>query len=202
MRHRPRFALVLVALVGAAAGLVALVPGGGGQPGGTVRVPTSGHARACVATRAEFAATARQELVAPVQASVPVSVTKRSGNVAVTLSETIVERATASRAVEVRRASVANGRACARASTPDAARSAALTRAYQNALASARTRATAAASAGLRTYAAQQLTALLANARREAEARAQTATATVRASLARRALAQATARARAVAGGR
>src|SRR5207248_1803759 len=87
MRRRPPFALVLVALVAALAGAIALVSGTGGGDGGQPvgPVPTSRPARACITTHARATAIAKQTLRAPVAASVPASATGRTGKVTVTL---------------------------------------------------------------------------------------------------------------------
>jgi hypothetical protein len=147
-------------------------------------------------------ATVSQTLHAPVKVTVPVSVTERAsvGRAAVSasLSENVVESATATRTVEVRRGAVAARRACARASTSDAAHSIALNRAYRQALAAGKPQAKAAAEKALATYAVQQLQALRSETRTRLQAQAQTAAAAVRQTLARQALAQATARARAL----
>jgi hypothetical protein len=136
--------------------------------------------------------------------TVPVSVTERAtvghATVSATLSENVLERATATRAIEVSRTAVVARRACASGSTPRAARANALNRAYGKALAAARVQAHAAAQQALAGVAAQQLPALQGSARTALQARAQVAAASVRQALARQALAQATARASASGG--
>jgi hypothetical protein len=191
MRRRPPFALVLVAFVGALAAVIGLTStGGGGSTGTNPALPASGPARTCVTARAEAVATATKTLRAPVEARIPVSVTERGHGVAVTVGEEVVERAVATRVVEARRAAIARRRACATSPTPDAARSAALTRAYKKALQAARVRARALVTAGVQAFAAQELPALAASAQREVDARAQSAAAADRQTLASRAKAK------------
>ncbi len=195
-RRRPPFALVIVALVAVFAGLFVLISGGGGRSTGTVHIPDATSAKACVTARAEAPARARETLVAPVQASVPVAVTGTSGGVSIKLSETVVERATATRTIEVQRDAVVARRTCARASTTDAAHGSALARAYKKALAIARERARAAAAKAASTLATQQLPALRATADQEVQARARAAAAIIRKALTSRALAEARKQAR------
>jgi hypothetical protein len=190
MRRRPPFALVLVALVAAFGGLFALIATSG-SGGGAPVTATGGPARACATARAEAAATARQTLEAPVDASVPVSVTEHARRLTVTLSETVVERATATRTVDVRRGAVVSRRACAHAPTFDAAHGTALTRAYKEALAAARSKAHVAAVHAAKVFAARQLPILQADARRKLEAHAEATAASVRQRLLREARARA-----------
>jgi hypothetical protein len=114
----------------------------------------------------------------------------------VTLSENVVERAVGTRTLEARRTTVASGRACARGKTTEAARSAALTDAYKDALVAARARAGAGAAQTLRSLVAMQLAVLRAAARRQISARARLTAIAARRALAKRALAQAAARPR------
>jgi hypothetical protein len=118
--------------------------------------------------------------------------------VSASLSENVVEQATATRTIEVRRAAVVARRSCARGGTPEAARGNALNQAYADALAAARARAQALAQRELANLAPGQLAALQSSARKELEARAQAAAASVRRTLVRQALAQVNARARAL----
>jgi hypothetical protein len=197
LRRRPPFALVLVTLVAALGGAIALVSAGGSPrttPTPSTPRPTAG--RACVTARAQAAATARDTLRAPVTATVPVSVTERAGTASVTLSERIVERATATQPIEVRRSAVVARRACASGSTTDAARGNALNDGYRAALAAAREQAQTAANRALASFAAQQLPALQRSTRAALQAQAQTAADSARRTLARQALAEARAKAR------
>jgi hypothetical protein len=181
---------VLVALVAALGGALALIGGGGGHPGSHGPIRSSRPARVCVAARAEARAVATRVLRVPVSVTQPVSVTERAGSNAVTISEKVVERAVATRKLEVRQGAVGPGRACARRATSDEARGAALTRAYKRAQAAARARARRAAAASLHALATRQLPALVASARRALDARARSAANAVRRELVARARAQ------------
>src|SRR5438067_1868818 len=165
MRRGPPFALVLVALLAAAGGAIALISSGGSSSSTPApSTPSQGPASACVTTRVPAQATVSQTLQAPVTVTVPVSVTERvtlgGASVSATVSENVVERATGTRTIEVRRGAVVSRRACARGATTDAARGTALNRAYQEALAAAKLKARADAEKALAGYAAQQLPAL------------------------------------------
>lgn len=108
-----------------------------------------------------------------------------------TLSENVVERATATRTVQVRRGVVVSRRACARGSTSEAARGAALNRAYGQALAAAKQQAKTTAERAVAAYAAQQLPELQKSTRTTLEAKAQGAAAALRQTLAQQAMAEA-----------
>jgi hypothetical protein len=203
MGRRPPFALVLVALLAASGGAIALITAGGSSKSMPApSTPSQGATSACVTARAPAEATVTQMLRTPVTVTLPVSVTERASvghtTVSSTLSENIVESATATRTIEVHRGVVVARRACGRGSTSEAARSSALNRAYRQALAAAKVQARAAGEKALAAYATQQLRALQSETRTALEAKARIAAASARQTLARQAMAQATARARAL----
>jgi hypothetical protein len=181
---------VIVVFAAALGGALALMSGGGGQPHARGNALQHGHARSCTTARAEARAVASKVLRAPVSVTQPISVTVRSGAAAVTMSENVVERAVATRELDVRQGAVSASRACARGSTKDAARSAALTRAYKKALVAAHARADRGAAKAIQALAARELPALIASARRQLDARARRATRAARRELVARARAR------------
>ncbi len=139
-RRRPRFALVLSALLAAAALAIVLAGRGSTQRHSTSRPPTIGigAARACVRTGA--AATVEERSTIRLRATVeaPVSVTEQAtgpnGTVAVTRSEVLSATATATEPVAVKRTADDRARACANGESSTAAHTAALRLAYADAL--------------------------------------------------------------------
>lgn len=203
--RRLPFVVVFLAVVGLFVGAFLLISGGGGSGAGTGRATPSplgsGRGYACVTAPAEAQATAHSAVRAEVAGTAPVSVSERArvGTVVVTarLSERVVERALADRAVAVTRSAVTSARACAHGSTTDAARSAALTRAYRQALSAARAEAKARTISGVKAYVAELTPATVAAARSLADSKAAAAAATARPALALKALAAAQAQAKA-----
>ncbi|MBV9357633.1 MAG: hypothetical protein JO023_19150 [Chloroflexi bacterium] len=199
--------MAIAAVLGGAILLASGSSGGsGGSTGGAQTTPNlfgSGHARACVTSRAAATASAASAVRAQVSASAPVAVQERAQfggqTVTASLSENVVEQAVVSRPVEVRRTALAARSACARGGTADAARGAALTRAYKDARAAAHNLAQTQAASELKSVVAKLMPSTLAQARQLAASKAHAAAAAARPALAQQALAEARARARAAA---
>ncbi len=172
--RRPRFALVLTAIVGAAALVIALTTRS--SPTHTPPSVGIGPGRACVRSQAEARVTARSSIVITATSETPVSVTEEAGGangtIVVTRSETTVARVSATQPVAVARTELASGRACASGSSSTAARSLALRIAYTRALARAHASAEATAARALRTLERRLYPSVLAKARAAADARA------------------------------
>ncbi|MGN6170782.1 MAG: hypothetical protein ACTHQQ_21825 [Solirubrobacteraceae bacterium] len=193
-------------MIAAAMGAVFLVAGGGvgGGAGSAKRPPAptfagSGPARECVTGHAQFEAKRRTTIRIPVEAAAPISATARAtvGRVTVTatLSKRVVEHATATRKLFARQAAIASRRVCVRASTKQAAHTAALNKAYHSSLAAARAAANKAAAQSLAGLVAHVRPATQAAVERMVKARAARAAATAHEALAQEALAKATAKA-------
>ena len=199
--RRPRFALLLVALLLPVVILLLLLGRGRSQQGPTP--PTfigSGPARACATTSATARVTAKAPVSAVARVVLPVAVTETAsgsrGIVAVTRARAIDEQASASRVVSADQLERVKRRACARGSTSEAAHGQAFRRAYAFALAVARRRGSRVATSRVEAMVKQLQPAELTTARKIAQQRAVAAEPGVRATLSRQALAAAQNRAR------
>ena len=195
--RRPRFALVLTAIVGAAALVIVLTSRG--AP--THTPPSVGIApgRACVRSQAEARVTARSSIVVTTTSEAPVVVTEEAsgpnGTIVVTRSGSTAARVSASQPVAVTRTDVASAHACASGNSSTAARTLALRLAYPRALDRAHASAEAAAAQALRTLMRGLYPSVLARARGASDVRAQRLAVGVRGRLAAQAHAEAVKRA-------
>jgi hypothetical protein len=189
--RRPRFALVLTALLALAA-IAVLLAGRGSR-----KTPSSsvGPSRACVTSRAGAEVTARSHIVITATAQAPVSVTEQAigskGIATVTRTTVVSARVRATQPVAVRRGEVAAARSCAAGESPTAARTRGLRQAYARALARAHARASHSAALALRAAMRRLYPQVLAQARARAAARAHALALAARPSLAAQARAQA-----------
>jgi len=179
--RRPRFSLLLSALVGAAALAIVLV-GGGGPPtrhSGTrpPPIPSGGRARACITTQAGARYTAGTTVTATGEATVPerVSETAVGPRAAVTVARggSFTARVTARRHIEVTDRAIARARRCAAGNSPTAARGLAVRLAYAVARVRARRRAVSGAHRGLASLKRRVYPLVLVEARSAALRRAQ-----------------------------
>ena len=189
---RPRFAIVLTAIV-AAAGL-AIVLTARSSP----RKPPVvgfGPARARVSTTAAARVTARSSIVITATVTAPVTVTEQAtgpkGTAIVTRSGAATARAEATQPVAVVRTDLVTARACANGASGTAARAIALRLAYAHALARAHAAASRAAAQALKALERHRYPSVLARARETAAARARQLAIGAQASLAAQARAQA-----------
>ncbi len=193
--RRPRFGLVLIAVLLPVVVVLLVASRPLVRPPEMIR---SGPARACASARASAEARAQTTIQALAEARLPITVSERvrtaRGVVLATRSETIVDQARLKRQVVVERAALITRRACARGSTADSARSAALEHAYRAALRRARVEARAQARKELEALAAKLRASDLAQARKLASTKARAQAPAVRAQLAREDLALAAAR--------
>jgi hypothetical protein len=164
--RRPRFALVLVAIGIPIVALLAIGRRQSSQPKPAPDRP----ARACVTTRARAQTTLDKAVRVRARVSYPIAVTERARHglsiVTVTRSATIVEVARVDRPLKVTADAVIPGRACATGTSKTAARTLALQRAQQSALAGARKQSRAAAARRARELARSLQLAQLAQARK------------------------------------
>lgn len=195
---RPRFAILLVAVLALLAGALTLAHTGPQRLGPPSAIG-SRPARACETAQASAQRTAQATLRANAKAQLPVSVTERAevrGQLAVgRLSETIVERVELTEPLTVQRTAVIQRRACAAGQTVQAAKGQALTSAYRSALRAAQSAAAAEARRDANALVARMLAAELGSARELATYRARHAAKALQVRLARTAMAAARARA-------
>lgn len=201
--RRPRFSLLLSALVGLAALVIVLAGSGGPGTGhsGTrpTPIPSGGRARACVATEARSRHTAGTIVTAVGRATIPVRVSETvvgpRAAVTVTRGGSFTARVTARRHIAVRDQAVARARRCAAGTSPTAARGLALRQAYAVAQARARRNAVAGAHRGLGSLERRVYPLVQAEARSAAVRRAQASALAARPTLIRAARRQARRRA-------
>src|SRR5436305_4354723 len=142
--RRPRFALVLVAILLPVVALLLLLGRGRGPqtPAAPPTIIGSGPARSCATATARARVTVKAPVTAVARVVQPIAVTEtatgRHGTVAVTRTQAIAEQASASRVVSLSQLESVRRRACARGSTSDAAHAIAFNRAYATALGAAR----------------------------------------------------------------
>jgi hypothetical protein len=201
MRKRPPFALVLSLLVAAAAVAIVLAGQSGGHPATHTQPPTIGIGAtpACVTTRAVAQAEDRSAIVVTATAQAPVVVTERAsgprGIASVSRAEVATARILADQPVVVRRAAVAQARACANSNSFGGGRTAALREAYALALSAAHAQAVRDAAGELAAVVRKQYPSVLTQARTRAEARARQLAVAAEARLSAEARAQARQRA-------
>jgi hypothetical protein len=201
--RRPRFSLLLSALVGAAA--LAIVLAGNGGPGtgrsGTHPAPTpsGGRVRACVTTAARSRYTAGTTVTALGKATVPLRVSEtvvgRRAAVTVTRGGSFTARVTTGRHISVTDHAAARGRRCAFGPSLTAARGLALRQAYAVARIRARHNAEGGAQRSLASLKRRVYPLVQAEARSAALRRAQASALAARPSLIRAARRQARRRA-------
>jgi hypothetical protein len=198
--RRPRFALVLVAILLPVVALLLLL--GRGREPQAPAPPTiigSGPSRSCATATARARVTVKAPVSAVARVVQPIAVTETAtgsrGTVAVTRTQAVVEQASASRVVSLDRLESVKRRACARGPTAEAARGESFRRAYAVALGVARNHASASAGRRIKDLVTKLQPGELARAKRTAQNRATAATPGVQASLKRQALAAARARA-------
>ncbi|HEY1524457.1 MAG TPA: hypothetical protein VGF70_15725 [Solirubrobacteraceae bacterium] len=157
--RRPRFSLLLSALVGVAALAIVLAGGGGARSGPppSQRQPTGSgdRQRACVTTEAQARDIARAVVTATGRATIPEQVSETAigprAAVTVTRGGRFTAQVTASRHIAVTEHAVGRARHCAVAGSPTAARGLALRQAYAVARIRARKQAAGGAARGLQT---------------------------------------------------
>jgi hypothetical protein len=177
--RRPRFALVLTAVVALAALAVVLL--GGGSPKashngtGPVKSLPSGRMHACLTTRAQAQAILRGTVSATATATAPLRVVQKVRGsrsvVTVTRAASFTASVGATRVVGVKQVSVGSGQACATAASLPAARGLAIRHAYAIALANAHRQARARARQSLHRLETQVYPSLLAQAQSAAQQR-------------------------------
>ena len=202
--RRPRFSLLLSALVGVAALAIVLAGGGGrgsGRSGARPPLAPGRRVRACVMTQASARYTAGTVLTATGTATIPVRVSQTvvgsRAAVTVTRGGSFTARVTARRHVAVTEHAVARARRCAAGTSPTAARGLAVAQAYALARAKAHDKAQAGAHRGLASLSRRIHPLVEAEARSAAVRRAQASALAARPSLIRAARRQARRRAQA-----
>jgi hypothetical protein len=198
-RRRPPFALVLAAIGVALVALVALTTRhAASSHHGPPSLAVAGPARECMTAQASSSGVAHATVSANARVSLPVTVTERmqtpAGTVTASATEKIVETANVQRPVSITEREVVVRRACARGSTPQAAKSRALQRAYADALAASHRQADASARTSVNALAKQEHAATLEEARSLALAKAQASVDSVRTQLAQKLLSEIKAR--------
>lgn len=192
LRRRPRFALLLVAILAPVVALVAVLSLAGHGQGSPPTLARPRPSRQCVVAPAQAQVRVHQLVKATARASIPVSVTEQATTngrtISVTRSTTVVEVATEARPITVIETAAASRRACAAGDSAQAARGAALSRAYAFALGPAHTAASAGARRRLRALVPGVAASALSQARGLARSRARAAAAAQRGALAKLAL--------------
>jgi hypothetical protein len=198
-RRRPPFTLVLATLGVALVALVALTTRHGASPHhGPPSLAVAGPARECMTAQASGSGVAHATVSAHARVTLPVSVTERvqtpAGTVTATGTEKIVDSAKVERPVSITEHEMVVRRACARGSTPQAAKSKALQHAYVDALAASRAKADASARTSVKILAQQEHESALEDAQALALAKAQASVTPVRMQLEQKLLAELKAR--------
>jgi hypothetical protein len=194
-RRRPPFTLVLATLGVALVALVALTTRHSGSPRhGPPSLAVAGPARECMTAQASSSGVAHATVSAHARVTVPVSVTERvqtpAGTVTATGTDKIVDTAKVVRPVSITEHEVVVRRACARGSTPQAAKSKALQHAYAAALAASRRQADASARSSVKNLAKQEHGSALEDAQSLALIKAQASVSLVRIQLEQKLLAE------------
>jgi hypothetical protein len=198
-RRRPPFALVLAAIGVALVALVALTTRhAGSSHHGPPSLAVAGPARECMTAQASGSGVAHATVLAHARVTLPVNVTERvqtpAGTLTATGTEKIVDTAKVERPVSITEHEVVVRRACARGSTPQAAKSKALQHAYADALAASRAKADASARSTVKMLAEQEHESALEDAQALALAKAQASVAAVRMQLGQKLLSELKAR--------
>jgi hypothetical protein len=198
-RRRPPFTLVLAALGVALVALVALTTRhSASSHHGPPSLAVAGPARECMTAHASSSGVAHATVSAHARVTLPVTVTERvqtpAGKVTATGTEKIVDTAKVERPVSITEHQVVVRHACARGSTPQAAKSKALQHAYAEALAASRRQADASARSSVKVLAKQEHESALEDAQALALAKAQGSVASVRMELEQKLLAELKAR--------
>lgn len=197
MSWRPRFSLVLIALLAAVALVAVLLHGDQSHTPSTAGAGPPRPVRVCLTTRAQATASAHGQFSVLESAQIPVvvnvKVSGRPGTATVSRSAAVRTQAKASIPLTVKQNALASGRACATASSLAAARGKALQAAYARALAAAQAHAPRQAQQALQSAIRRLRPSADARAKQEASARAQTLAAGMRATLERQARQQAAA---------